>query len=967
MKHLAWNCRGLGNPRTVRELHLLVKEKSPGIIFLNETKCRRERIEKCSDHNPILIQCVNFDQEVVPKRKMFRYEVAWGNREGCKDLIKEVWSQRYFKGTKLKDTRAGLEGCRKKLQSWSKKAFRTQKRLLDQKRERLRRLQDSNTGQFSCLIKIIQKEIDELLEEEELKWRQRTKQRWLRDGDRNTKYFHRCATHRKQMNSIKVVTSEEGVREHSQEGIARVFQAFYQVLFSTSHPENIDEALQSVQPCVSEDMNFWLTKAFTEEEVTAAIKGMNPLGSPGPDGFPAVFYQQHWCTVGKRVTEVVLEALNSRQGLSDLNQTFISLIPKKKLPQSVVDFRPISLCNVPYKVVSKVIANRLKTILSNLISSSQSAFVLGRSKPEEWSRLRQLLSSYEEAIGQRLNIEKASIFFSRNTRREVQQSILQQAGLRAHGPFDKYLGLPSYIGKQRTKAFSLVVDRIKSKMASWKTKVLSQGGKEILLKFVLQSIPTYSMGIFKLPKSIVKNLNKLLQSFWWAQTDSKSKVHWLSWQTMGKPKDQGGLGFRDFEFFNLALLAKQGWRIIQNLTSVAPQVLKAKYFSGSSFLSAKGKASDSFVWRSFLSARHVLMEGMLWRVGDGTQIKVWKDKWLPSPSTFKVQSPVRILNAEATVAELINPDIRKWNLNLIHAIFSKPEAKVISKMTISQCGSQDVQTWRCSENGKFTIRSAYHLQGTMEEGRKGQCSSLNQVSKTWRKMWSLQAPHATKSFLWRAAKESLPTCLNLYNRKIVDSPFCPICSSAPESITHAIWSCSAAQDVWSMSSRRIQKLNVQSGPFLEVLKPMLENLSSHELTEVAVTARALWNRRNLWLFEQLFHSPFQVSKQIHTELTAINQWTNTRDKASVTQVISRTEWTAPAPSFYKANWDAAVNKENSKIGVGVVVRDSSDPLLGEAVATLKASTLCFDIGLNQVMLEGDSSAVVQVVQCRDEC
>ncbi|XP_042952197.1 uncharacterized protein LOC122289280 [Carya illinoinensis] len=206
----------------------------------------------------------------------------------------------------------------------------------------------------------------------------------------------------------------------------------------------------------------------------------------------------------------------------------------------------------------------------------------------------------------------------------------------------------------------------------------------------------------------------------------------------------------------------------------------------------------------------------------------------------------------------------------------------------------------------------------MAEVRKGQCSSLNQVSKTWRKMWSLQAPQATKSFMWRAAKESLPTCLNLYNRKIVDSLLCPICS--------------------------------------KVLKPMLENLSSHELIEVAVIARALWNRRNLWLFEQLFHLPFQV--------------------------ISRTEWTAPPPGFYKANWDAAVDKENSKIGVGVVVRDLSglvitsmcssmslnpDPLLGEAVAALKASTLCSDIGLNQVMLEGDSSAVVQAVQRRDEC
>ncbi|KAG6667378.1 hypothetical protein CIPAW_01G096600 [Carya illinoinensis] len=249
----------------------------------------------------------------------------------------------------------------------------------------------------------------------------------------------------------------------------------------------------------------------------------------------------------------------------------------------------------------------------------------------------------------------------------------------------------------------------------------------------------------------------------------------------------------------------------------------------------------------------------------------------------------------------------------------------------------------------------------MVEGRKGQCSSLNQMSKFWRKVCGLQAPQATKSFLWRAARESLRTCLNLYNRKIVESPLCPICSSSSESVTHAIWSCSAAQYVWSMSSRRLQKLSVQSGPFLEVLKSMLENLSSHELTKVAITVRALWNRRNLWLFEQLFHSPFQVSKQVHIELSTIDLWASYKDKTTVTQVESRTKWTAPPPGFYKANWDAAVDKKNSKIGVGVVVRDSGgmviaslcssislnpDPLLGEAVAALKASSFCSEIGLN---------------------
>ena len=185
--------------------------------------------------------------------------------------------------------------------------------------------------------------------------------------------------------------------------------------------------------------------------------------------------------------------------------------------------------------------------------------------------------------------------------------------------------------------------------------MLSKGGKEILLKLVLQAIPTYSMGIFLLPKAILRRLNQLLQSFWWGQKENRSKIHWISWKDMGKQKSKGGLGFRDFEQFNLALLAKQGWRLLQAQTSLAAQVLKAKYYSTSSFLSVRKRASDSYVWKSLLAARHVLEEGLLWRVGNGKHIRIWSDKWVPRPSSYKIQSPVSILSKEASVDQLINP------------------------------------------------------------------------------------------------------------------------------------------------------------------------------------------------------------------------------------------------------------------------------------------------------------------------
>lgn len=120
-------------------------------------------------------------------------------------------------------------------------------------------------------------------------------------------------------------------------------------------------------------MNEKLLCEFSMEEVGAALKQMSPLKVPGPDVFSAGFYLDHWDTVGDEVCHAVLFILNF-----DLNFTYIALIPKTKNPTKVTEFRLISLCNVMYKIISKVIANRLKVVLPHLISQNESAFILGR-------------------------------------------------------------------------------------------------------------------------------------------------------------------------------------------------------------------------------------------------------------------------------------------------------------------------------------------------------------------------------------------------------------------------------------------------------------------------------------------------------------------------------------------------------------------------------------------------------------
>ena len=110
-------------------------------------------------------------------------------------------------------------------------------------------------------------------------------------------------------------------------------------------------------------MNYALGQEFTESEVDEAMKWMQPMKSPGPDGFNAGFFQSSWVIVRSEVCKIVLNFLNHDIFDTSLNETHIVLISKIKSSISVIDFRPISLCNVLYKIIAKVLANRMKTVL----------------------------------------------------------------------------------------------------------------------------------------------------------------------------------------------------------------------------------------------------------------------------------------------------------------------------------------------------------------------------------------------------------------------------------------------------------------------------------------------------------------------------------------------------------------------------------------------------------------------------
>ena len=162
----------------------------------------------------------------------------------------------------------------------------------------------------------------------------------------------------------------EGVWQEDQGRIESLILEYFAAIFKSDHPPSFEASLSAINTRVFPDMNNELLATFKADELVRAIKQMHPTKSPGPDGMSPIFYQKYWDLVGTNVINCVLNVLNNGILPSGLNETFIYLISKVKNPQKITEFRLISLCNVLYKIISKVLVNWLKRVLAIVIDES---------------------------------------------------------------------------------------------------------------------------------------------------------------------------------------------------------------------------------------------------------------------------------------------------------------------------------------------------------------------------------------------------------------------------------------------------------------------------------------------------------------------------------------------------------------------------------------------------------------------
>jgi len=194
----------------------------------------------------------------------------------------------------------------------------------------------------------------------------------------NTRWFHSRASLRRARNHIEALIDDEGVQQTEQGGITQTIVNYFSDLFSASPQCDMDAVLNTVPTRVTTDMNAKLCMAYTRDEIEHALKQMHPQKAPGPDGMNPFFYQRFWDVIGDDVVAAGLAILNGHAIPPRFNHTFVALIPKKPCPTHISEFRPINLCNVAYKLMTKVISNHLKPILPYIISKTQEAFTQGR-------------------------------------------------------------------------------------------------------------------------------------------------------------------------------------------------------------------------------------------------------------------------------------------------------------------------------------------------------------------------------------------------------------------------------------------------------------------------------------------------------------------------------------------------------------------------------------------------------------
>ncbi|KAH6786950.1 hypothetical protein C2S52_006502 [Perilla frutescens var. hirtella] len=343
------------------------------------------------------------------------------------------------------------------------------------------------------------------------------------------------------MNNISLVVRDDGTHVEDPDQICQDFVEYYSNLFgvrvASLSPVN---AILDLGLKLDEDQRNALEADITTIEIKSALFDIGDEKAPGPDGYTSAFFKATWDITGPTLCNAVKEFFRSGKLLKQINHTIITLIPKVQHNPSVADFRPIACCNVTYKLISKIISNKLTKIVLMIICHAQSTFILGhelmffaRGDLLSVQIIIDTLKEFEHTYGLQINKHKSAFFTAGIAGYELEE-IQSVVGF----PFGtwpvRYLGVPLSPKKLGVINYDPLIEKIGDCINAWSAKTLSYVGLMELVKSVLQGFACYWIQVFPLPEHYISRITRLCREFLW-----DSKVSPVVWADICKPKEEG--------------------------------------------------------------------------------------------------------------------------------------------------------------------------------------------------------------------------------------------------------------------------------------------------------------------------------------------------------------------------------------------------------------------------------------------
>ncbi|KAK2392667.1 hypothetical protein QL285_066003 [Trifolium repens] len=331
-------------------------------------------VRRNSDHNPILLRCSNV--MMAQEDRPFRFQAAWFTHNDYPNLVRNTWNRN---GGNIVHC---LHNVATESTTFNKEVFGNifarKKEVEARLRGIQRALEDIDSANLLRLQKELLQEYDNILFQEETLWYRKSREKLIKLGSRNTSFFHAQSIIRRKRNKIHGIKLNSGEWCTDPDIMKAEALMFFKELFCTNQQVTIDNHADN-GVTLTEDAVSELAKPVTKKEVYDALMSMKSYKAPGPDGFQPIFFKLFWQDIGDDIWWFVNTAFANGTYDKKICETLVVLLPKGDTQTSFKDFRPISLCNVTYKLLSKIIVSRLRPFLDGIVSPLQNSFIPGRS------------------------------------------------------------------------------------------------------------------------------------------------------------------------------------------------------------------------------------------------------------------------------------------------------------------------------------------------------------------------------------------------------------------------------------------------------------------------------------------------------------------------------------------------------------------------------------------------------------